>query len=604
MLKSILDKVITGLQMNSSSLVGFYSFGFSSGTSGVIYNEKLLNPVSDSFDDGKLLSSSYPIYNLCDDKEVTSVSGQASFDGETILQVGPNFPYTNWSIFIEYESEDFTGEYNIGRTLFSTMDSSISTSGINIGLNGANKPYVEYLNGNGQKNILTLNAELGKRNILSFSKSSDSETLEMSYYDPIYQNTKFEIFNTPSIEDENGVDKSYSDNMYIGDFYETGDANYRGFKGTVYDITIFNEFLGSGDRNVIQKAMVASDYSGERVERSLVLNTGITTIVSATSGVTGTGITGYQTVATGSQVQRCGPAISLFTASGLTGELSGLSYTTTTGSVVSSGFKFTRKEAEVYLDDSRILEFKRKNLILTYPIDSSDSTELFIYSGLETNINKRAEANTFENGFELTTGYTGQEFKFYKNGILRKSGILSNNEIVSGDYIVTGTNKVVFSDPLEEDGFAPDAFYDYITGQTTYVTYNPSIDYSYTTSPYVDSDVFFNGQKLLSGRSLVYHTDLDGTDLEIDETYLPDSGELSFVPKGLFQLRVPNLTNVRNNYSLGYGNEILYFNGQRLVRNENYLIVSENSLLNTGEIVRFNNDFTLYAGETGGLVKY
>ena len=145
-------------------------------------------------------------------------------------------------------------------------------------------------------------------------------------------------------------------------------------------------------------------------------------------------------------------------------------------------------------------------------------TELFIYSGLETNINKRAEANTFENGFELTTGYTGQEFKFYKNGILRKSGILSNNEIVSGAYIVTGTNKVVFSDPLEEDGFAPDAFYDYITGQTTYVTYSPSIDYSYTTSPYVDSDVFFNGQKLLSGRSLVYHTDSDGTDLEIDET--------------------------------------------------------------------------------------
>ena len=50
-----------------------------------------------------------------------------------------------------------------------------------------------------------------------------------------------QTFNTPNIEDASGIDKSYSDNLYIGDFDNTGDSNYRGFSGTVYDITIFNE---------------------------------------------------------------------------------------------------------------------------------------------------------------------------------------------------------------------------------------------------------------------------------------------------------------------------------------------------------------------------
>ena len=44
--------------------------------------------------------------------------------------------------------------------------------------------------------------------------------------------------------------------------------------------------------------MIASDYSGERIEQELVFSNAITTIVTAQTTVTGTGITGYQTVQT------------------------------------------------------------------------------------------------------------------------------------------------------------------------------------------------------------------------------------------------------------------------------------------------------------------
>ena len=90
-------------------------------------------------------------------------------------------------------------------------------------------------------------------------------------------------------------------------------------------------------------------------------------------------------------------------------------------------------------------------------MDSNDATELFIYSGLEPNINTRATGSEFLNAYELSSDYSGQEFKFYKNGILRKSGTLSNEVIESGDYYVNDTNRVIFSDDISEDGIVPDA---------------------------------------------------------------------------------------------------------------------------------------------------
>ena len=54
----------------------------------------------------------------------------------------------------------------------------------------------------------------------------------------------------------------------------------------------------------------------------------------------------------------------------------------------------------------------------------------------------------------------------------------------------------------------------------------------------------------------------------------------------------------------GFVTEIMWFNGQRQKRNENYLIISENSLLNTGEFVRYNDSFSLYEGEDHGVETY
>ena len=162
--KIILDKCLTGSNLNSGDLIGFYPFGSYSGL--ITFNEKLSSPQTDSFSGSVLRSDTYPLYNLCDTKNVNSVSGSGYFDGETILQMGESFPNKDWTIFVEYESDDFSGvNADLARVLFSTMDSPSDTSGFNIGLNGANKPYIEYKNKSGVNTLCTLNTELGRRNI-------------------------------------------------------------------------------------------------------------------------------------------------------------------------------------------------------------------------------------------------------------------------------------------------------------------------------------------------------------------------------------------------------------------------------------------------------
>lgn len=600
--KTLLNKCISGLNLNSGDLVGLYSFGSYSGL--ITFNDKLDDPQADSFDNGNLNSDTYPLYNLCDTKDVNTVSGSGYFDGATILQAGKDFPNEDWTIFIEYESDDFSGaNANLGRTLFSTMSSPVDVSGFNIGLNGVNKPYIQYKDKDGINTISTLNSELGKRNILSFSRSSDNDIIEMAHHDFLYDYTKYKSVNTPNAVNDSGVDKIYSSGaFYIGDFF-SGNSDYTGFSGYVNNLIIFNEYLSSGARDIIAKSIIGSDYSGKRFEKEVVYSTGVTGIPVLTTGVTGTGITGYETVSSGEIESKCGDDFSGYAQSGVSGELTGSFYTFTTGTTLISGIEYVEKPEEVTIDESRRLEFKRTALISLKPFDSGiDTSEIYCYTGIDEGLNKSVAPKLNLNAFDLNSGYTGQDFVFYRNGLFQRSGVLSGEKIVSGNFYVSGDRTLVPTGVINEDGELDHGIYDLIDGDILFTGYESGTGTWSFTGDYYGKDIYLNGKKLMLLHNYNEINVTTPTTVIVRSTLnATETGELAFVPKKTYDTRLPESSDSIQYNTGGFVTEIVWFNGQRQKRNKDYLIISENSLLNTGEFVRYNDNFSLYEGQENGV---
>ncbi len=608
--KTILDKCLTGSNLNSGDLIGFYSFGSYSGL--ITFNEKLDSPQTDSFSGVSLMSNTYPLYSLCDTKSVNSVSGSGYFDGETILQVGESFSNKDWTIFIEYESDDFSGvNADLARVLFSTMDSPLDTSGFNIGLNGANKPYVEYKNKSGINTLCTLNTELGKRNILSFSRSSENSLIEISHHDFLYDNTKFKVFDTPNTENDSGVDKIYSDkSFYIGDFFSTGNSGYTGFSGYMNNVIIFNEHLASGRRHVLAEAIIASDYSGRGMSQQIVYSTGITGGPVLMTGITGSGITGYEVISSGEISGRCGAGvITGYSESGVSGELTGSFYEMATGTGIITGVQHVEVEETVVVDEARRLEFKRTATLSLKPYDLGiDDIEIYCYTGIDRDLNKKPEVRLNYNVFDLGTGHTGQDFAFYRNGFLQRSGSWDGLEIQSGNFYVSGGRYIISTGAINEDGVLDNAVYDYVSGGTVFSGYDPSSAINgyveITGSDYFGKDIYLNGKKLyiLNQYNEVIINGNSGVKINTATLNSTSTGELAFVPKKTFDTRLTETNGDSVQYNpTGFITELIWFNGQRQKRNKDYLIISENSLLNTGSFVRYNDNFTLYEGQDNGI---
>ena len=612
---NVLNKSLDSLNQDITNVVGSYSFNFPTGVSGfpiASFNEKFDDPLVNGVgSSGQVLAESIPLYNLCDDKNTNLISGSGFFDGETILEVGAEFDHQDYTIFIEYESEDFKTNNDISRVLFSTMSGIGDASGVNMGLNGANKPYIEYVDSQGFIRTITSYSELGKRNILSFCRDSTANTFDIGFYDVFYgQNTNVETFSTPNAF-SGTVDKTFSNNLFIGDFYETGQSGYTGFSGFVNDIIIFNESLAVSQQKSFAQMMIASDVSGTRTEVLTNIVSGITGELVLTSGITGLGITGFEEIFSGLLEQRCGPDIELFNQSGVTGALSGELYEFKTGIGQITGFTEITHPGQIFIDEERKSEFRRENIIFTknYFESGVDSIEIYAYSGEDSDIGKEAFLNLTEQSFDLETGHSGgRDFLFYRNGFLRRSGLFNSatKEIESGSWILSGENKIKIKDTLNNNNFNDTNHYDYVSGERLFIDYISGItDTSYPTNAFpkfLDKDLYFMGQKMESGANEQYqYLGTTNPILTLNDSKLPVSGQISIVPRKEFNERITGLSGQLFNYSDKFGNEMVWYNGQRQKRGKDYLIISENSLLSTGHYVQKNDESFLYNGENDGL---
>ena len=601
MIKNVLDKCMSGLDIDSGDLVGFYSFREFSGE--VVFNEKLGNPNVDSFEGDNLKSDTYPLYNLCQDKDPTNnPSGSGYFDGDTILQVGPHFPFKDYTVMFEYETDDFDHDYNIGRTLFSSMDGCNSASGFNFGFNGAQKPYLEYVNKDGHKKILTLECELGKRNVLSFSRNSESDTFNISHHDELYGNHLSQTFY--SNKTKSGItDLSYSDSLYMGDFFQTGQEGYTGFSGYLNNVLVFSKPLTEKERGTISKCILASDYTANQFVEETYLKEQITGEVVTTTGVIRTGITGYEQVFSGTITtdERCASdTINVYSQSGVTGEITGLIYNYETGITLVTGYRAVFVDEIVTLDNNRVLEFKRDNLVHFKPHDAAiDYSELYLFSGIETGINKKTSTINNLNAFGLgMTLASDHQIEIWNNGLHQRSGEVDANGSITADYYLSGNQYAISKTSVNDENTPDVAVFDLVDSSHTYLTYEHGVSATeYSDSSYLNRDLYLSGQKLFSGTD--WRIQVNGSDESV--IIMKDiTGDIAFIPRLDFNQRYED-----NDTSLfettGIGNEVLWFNGQRLLRQKDYLIISENSLLSTGEYVRRKDNFSLYNGGLEGV---
>ena len=585
--------------------VGYYDFNSYSGS--YTFNSKYSNPSGESIDsNGKVSADTYPLYSLCDSSQINKVSGSGYFDNASILQVGKEFPYRGWSFVFDYQTQDFTGDYGMGRTLFSSMDSSSSTSGFNIGLNGAHKPYFEYVNSGNQLKTFTLSeVELGKNNILSFRRSAESNIVEIIHHDPLYDKNTTGTFVLSDILDSDGKDYSYSDNLYIGDFY-TPSAGYTGFTGYVNNLFVWGDFLGEKVTDNIAESFVSSGFSPKRFEAITSTRNIITGATVTTTGVTGQGITGYRSILSGTTSVRCGPDLEIYAQSGLTGDKTGAVFSFVTGTETVEITSYVEKPTTILHDPSLLNKFKRNKIIQR--ADSSDVFEVYNFTSKQNSLNIEATSYAGAGYFQIKNEHTGKALNFYANGLYKDSGYISGKTLVSGEYHVSGNNKIVFENDLSPSGIDYSNVYDVITGETYISGYTSGLSADQVdvgTTLYSGKDVYLDGQKLISGYNYgqsdgviyIYRTQLNNGDSDPRP-----SGSLAFVPRASYAQRIFTSGTQSVDANDGFVAEQVWLNGQRQMRHRDYVFASENSLLNESGIVKYSSNQILFDGSDIGYL--
>ncbi|MAG59185.1 hypothetical protein CMO96_00110 [Candidatus Woesebacteria bacterium] len=576
MIREVLFKYLQDKNsVNTGNLYAFYSFNYLSGS--YVFNEKFENPVeaSKAGASGSIIDKdAIPAYVL-DTGSFSGASSSGYFDTNSILRVGYDVLLNGWTIYINYELKNKTLNRDRGKTLLSSMHSPSDKSGFNIGVNGSNRLYFEYVDTGGYLNTLTSDHELGNRNLVSVTKTNNSQMLEIGYHDFINSKNHYQtFFQNNSVSD--GIDSINSKNWYVGDFFN-GNEYYTGFEGYMDDLAIFSGYMERSTRDSIAEAFFATDYSGKsetvvEIPFNKITGSGVATVL-----VTGTGITGYE-LKTNSITGRDGTSIPVNFYSGVTGELTGLIKVYQTGSETGSMPSGETIPERFFFDTDYSFLFAKDNIIFKDKIDSIDIYEIYAYSGKKNNLNKEGQFIKGEDYVDLLSEFNGENINFYLNGLLQRSGIYYNGQVKSGSYYISESNKLIGTGDQRN---LDNNIYDEISGEVRFSGYQSgNSNFVISGSFYTEKDLYLNGQKLISGLNYTMGSD-SITILRSTLNGVLD-GELGFVPHDEYTFRKTGSFDSFEDASKRLIEEQIWMNGVRQIENTNYYKTSDDSLLNTG----------------------
>jgi hypothetical protein len=573
----ILIKTFQKNFLETGNLVAFYSFDNPSGK--VVFNQ--LYSSGDHFitgDSSKIDVDLYPAISVGSTSNPTSSTptGSGYFDYTDRLQVGTGINVEDWCVFFNFlQSTPPSGVSS--SILASTMSNPNDTSGVNIGLNAANKVYVDFINSSGNRQTYVHSQELSNFNNL-VSVGKDGEALEIIYHDFINDKNDLEVFNVSGAKN--------STDWFIGAM-PTMYGGYTGFSGYFDDILITKGGYAAAAKNIISDAFFTTGLESGYNKEVVVYSNEVTGRTLNYTGVTGTGVTGYENVLVDTV-----NGVPIYNNSGVTGLLTGITVEYLTGGLNISGTGISGVEPYNDFDFNYANKYADNCLIFNKKIDTSLKYEIYTfnsgYTGQQVQgLNEELIYNYNGNTFITLTGYSGQNLNAYMDG----SAVYSGSGFSFNDYLVEFTG----SFDIENTGI-----YDFISGQQVATSYTGSAGtISLTDAKYFNKDVYLDGKKLISG------IEWSGTAsaIEIDASS-SESGTYFFLPLHseaytyLSGNRITGAAAQFINSNTKLINEQVWLDGLRQKEGVDYTKTSTYSILNSQKYLTGFTDL-IFNNETG-----
>ena len=573
----ILIKTFEKNFLETGNLLAFYSFDNPSGK--VVFNQ--LYSSGDHFitgDSSKIDVDLYPAISVGSTSNPTSSTpaGSGYFDYTDRLQVGTGINVEDWCVFFNFlQSTPPSGASS--SILASTMSNPNDTSGVNIGLNAANKVYVDFINSSGNRQTYVHSQELSNFNNL-VSVGKDGEALEIIYHDFINDKNDLEVFNVSGAKN--------STDWFIGAM-PTMYGGYTGFSGYFDDILITKGGYAAAAKNIISDAFFTTGLESGYNKEVVVYSNEVTGRTLNYTGVTGTGVTGYENVLVDTV-----NGVPIYNSSGVTGLLTGITVEYLTGGLNISGTGISGVEPYNDFDFNYANKYADNCLIFNKKIDTSLKYEIYTfnsgYTGQQVQgLNEELIYNYNGNTFITLTGYSGQNLNAYMDG----SAVYSGSGFSFNDYLVEFTG----SFDIENTGI-----YDFISGQQVATSYTGSAGtISLTDAKYFNKDVYLDGKKLISG------IEWSGTAsaIEIDASS-SESGTYFFLPLHseaytyLSGNRITGAAAQFINSNTKLINEQVWLDGLRQKEGVDYTKTSTYSILNSQKYLTGFTDL-IFNNETG-----
>ncbi len=422
----MLDTYMLRNNLSTGSLLAWYGFNEASGNT--LFNEAHKNTSSVSvLSDGGIDRSTNPGFMIGWEEGVFNhghhfQTGSGYFGGKTVIKVDADFltGRDGFTIIANLANFDNTNNLDKGKTLFSTMENASDTSGFSIGINGANRVYFHFADLAGNVNrSLSSNYEINDYSVFSIACSPyyTYETLTPVYQDgeeisstsidnPVNSKFSYAYHDVVNVNDkanpnwsettcESCTNFKQSNTLYIGDFHTPSDG-YTGYKGYISDVVIFKGMLTPSQRHDVSRAFFTDTISGaagtvttKTIQENVITGSGI-----PTTQVTGTGITGYETIQIQDEILTrdgsyiTGTAVSIL--SGVTGELTGevIVYATGSEAVARTYNESVFAPEKVHYNSSDYSPYSKKDILFFDPIDSNDIYEVYSYTGKSDRINR------------------------------------------------------------------------------------------------------------------------------------------------------------------------------------------------------------------------
>ena len=278
------------------------------------------------------------------------------------------------------------------------MNNPSSLSGFNVGINGSNRFYYEYISGQEGTNYHrvseTLPAHLKSLNLVSLAKNDAS--IELSLHKPDEETISLKDF----------VDNfSRSNDMYIGGMSNGGVYSqfYTGYSGYMNTFIFFDEYITETARNTVAESFFVTGHTAETLVTGEIINKEVTG-VEVRNLLSGVGITSYslqQPEDFGSYTNEDGDSVPVYSLQGVQGDVYTDVLVDLTGQNNVSAISGYYKAEEEIRDDSYV---RKSNTVpgkikFDEPLLNGEVYELYSHNSSLNTINHRTEKNLYSFGY-------------------------------------------------------------------------------------------------------------------------------------------------------------------------------------------------------------